>query len=27
VDASIRDRGFGYREVTESLPNNNIQLG
>lgn len=27
VDASIRDRGFGYKEVTESLPNNNIQLG
>lgn len=27
VDASIRDRGFGYKDVTESLPNNNINLG
>lgn len=27
VDAAIRDRGFGYKSNTESLPNNNVNLG
>lgn len=27
VDDAIADRGFGYKDVTESLPNNNVNLG
>ncbi len=27
VEPRLQDVGFGYKEVTESLPNNNIQLG
>lgn len=27
VEARLQDVGFGYKDVTESLPNNNIQLG
>jgi hypothetical protein len=27
VEARLQDTGFGYKEVTENLPNSNIQLG
>jgi hypothetical protein len=27
VEARLQDAGFGYKELTEGLPNNNVQLG